>query len=510
MIEWWRAHRPTTRRLSQLYAALLYNANLKGFVEGRIFVGSSKAVCVPGFNCYSCPGAIGACPLGALQNALNSAGHTAPWYVLGILMLYGLMLGRTICGWLCPLGLIQELLHKTPTPKVRKNRVTRGLSYLKYALLAVFVVAIPIWVGMRQGLPLPAFCKYICPAGTLEGGVGLLSNPGNATSFYQLKLLFTRKWVIMLAVGLACVFCYRAFCRFLCPLGAIYGFFNRFAVTGVKVNLQRCNGCGACVRNCQMDVRHVGDHECISCGKCVGGCPQGAIALKCCRLTLMGPETGKNADPEAAVAKRKRVGRVLWGVAAAALIGLLVWLNVINAPAKKEAPEPPATTTEPAAAPTAEPDPAPAEAYSSDAPVGPEVGNHLADFTAELIGGGAFHLADHRGEVVMINLWATYCAPCVEELPYFDQLAAAHPDGLVILAIHHATGAKKADKFLSDKGWSHLLFAKDSKDKGLFDLVGGTEAMPQTLVLNRKGEVIYNAQAPVTYDQIEDLYRRAG
>ena len=109
--EWWQSHRPTTRRLAQLYAALLYNANLKGFIVGDINQTAQKAVCVPGFNCYSCPGAIGACPLGSLQNALTDAKHTAPWYVVGILLLFGITLGRTICGWFCPLGLIQELLH---------------------------------------------------------------------------------------------------------------------------------------------------------------------------------------------------------------------------------------------------------------------------------------------------------------------------------------------------------------------------------------------------------------
>ena len=64
---WWRAHRPSTRRLAQLYAALLYNAHLKGFVQGEIFTGNAKALCVPGLNCYSCPGALGSCPIGALQ-----------------------------------------------------------------------------------------------------------------------------------------------------------------------------------------------------------------------------------------------------------------------------------------------------------------------------------------------------------------------------------------------------------------------------------------------------------
>ena len=297
--------RPGTRRLVQLYAALLYNANLKGFITGRIYSGEGKAVCVPGFNCYSCPGAIASCPLGSLQNALNASGHTAPWYMLGILALFGVILGRTICGWICPLGLIQELLHKIPTPKIRKSRVTRALSYLKYVFLAVFAVALPIWYGVGKGLIVPAFCKYICPAGTLEGAVGYLQHPANSTSFWQLGPLFTNKWVIMSVIGLLCVFCYRTFCRFICPLGAIYGFFNRFSLTGMRVNPDRCNGCGLCVSKCPMDVKHVGDHECISCGKCVGNCAQGAISLRAGKITLKGPEVGKNADPEPVIRKRR-------------------------------------------------------------------------------------------------------------------------------------------------------------------------------------------------------------
>jgi polyferredoxin len=209
-----QVHRPTTRRLVQLYAALLHNAYIKGFIDGKIYEGKAKYLCVPGLNCYSCPGAVGSCPLGALQNALSSAGHRAGWYVLGMILLFGVVLGRTICGWLCPLGLIQELLHKIPTPKIRKNRVTAILSRLKYGFLAIFVLAVPLYYGLAKGLPLPAFCKYICPAGTLEGAAGHLANPGNASMYEMLGLLFTRKWVILVVIGLACVFCWRSFSVF--------------------------------------------------------------------------------------------------------------------------------------------------------------------------------------------------------------------------------------------------------------------------------------------------------
>ena len=494
--------RPGTRRLVQLYAALLYNANLKGFIDGKIYTGSLKAACVPGLNCYSCPGAVASCPLGSLQNALNAAGHSAIWYVAGMLALFGVVLGRTICGWICPLGLIQELLHRIPTPKIRKGRVTRVLSYLKYAVLAVFAVGLPLLYGIGRGVILPAFCKYICPAGTLEGGVGLLQHPANATSFYQLGAIFTGKWVIMVAIGLACVFCYRSFCRFICPLGAIYGFFNRFALTGMQVNPDRCNGCGMCVAKCPMDVRHVGDHECISCGRCIGSCAQGAISLTCGKVTLMGPETGRNADPEPVILKRKRAGRIAWGIALAVLAFAVGWFNFLEpATGGAGAPKSAATVTE-------QPGTNPPAEKEADPPVGTEIGNMLPDFSMELLNGESFRLSDFRGRVVFINFWGTTCGPCIEELPFYEQLKTAYPD-IEVLAVHTRIGAKKAKDFLAGRGWDHLDFALDSREQGIMELLNAPDALPSTIVLDPGGIVVYYAQAPLTYEQMEALLHRA-
>ena len=319
-----KAHLPTQRRLIQLYSALLYNAHVKGFISGNIFTGGSKRLCVPGLNCYSCPGAVGACPLGALQNALSASNNRAPFYILGILMLYGLILGRTICGYICPMGLLQELLHKIPTPKIKKSRLTRWLSYLKYVFLAVLVIALPLWYA-SQYIPVPAFCKYICPAGTLEGAVGLLSNPANTPLFPMLGALFTQKFVILVVICGLCVFCYRAFCRFICPLGAIYGFFARANLVGVKVEQAKCVDCGKCVRDCGMDVRHVGDHECINCGECIDGCPTKAIAFKAGKITLR--EHNVASGPEEKQ-KSKKISVTVWSVAIAVLLCALIFANM--------------------------------------------------------------------------------------------------------------------------------------------------------------------------------------
>ena len=98
--------------------------------------------------------------MGALQNSLSAANKTAPYYMLGIIMLYGIMFGRWICGWLCPFGLLQDLLHKIKTPKMKKNKVTRVLSFFKYVVLVVFSIIIPLLYMLRD-FPLPGFCKYI-------------------------------------------------------------------------------------------------------------------------------------------------------------------------------------------------------------------------------------------------------------------------------------------------------------------------------------------------------------
>ena len=156
------------RSIIQWLTTLLYNAHLPGFWQGRIYRGPLKSVCVPGLNCYSCPGAVGACPLGSLQSSLSGVILHFPFYVLGFLLLIGLLFGRLICGWACPFGLVQELLYKLPTPKIKLSPAVQKFTLLKYIITVLFVIVLPLAFYYYDSIGIPAFCKFICPVGTLE------------------------------------------------------------------------------------------------------------------------------------------------------------------------------------------------------------------------------------------------------------------------------------------------------------------------------------------------------
>lgn len=265
----------------QLLTTLATNPFFPNFWKGKLYRGTLKGLCVPGLNCYSCPAAAGSCPIGSLQAVIGSPKYQVSYYVAGILIFLGALLGRVVCGFLCPFGWFQELLHKLPTKKF-STRPLHILTYLKYGILAVFVIVLPMTLANEVGLADPFFCKYLCPVGILEGGIPLAL--GNESIRASLGSLFTWKSCVLLGIVTLSVFFYRPFCKWLCPLGAFYALFNRISFYRLSVDQNRCTACGACTRVCKMDVevfRHPNHPECIRCGDCVRACPHQAI----CRPT---------------------------------------------------------------------------------------------------------------------------------------------------------------------------------------------------------------------------------
>lgn len=264
------------RRFSiQAVSTLLHNANLKGFFTGKIYQGAGKHICVPGLNCYSCPGAVGACPIGSLQGFLSGLKFRFPYYVLGLLIFFGALLGRAVCGFLCPFGFFQELLHKIPFP-VKKNNFPgdRQLRWVKIAVLILMVAVLPVCFTLT-----PFFCKYLCPSGTLSG---ILLAARDAMLRAQLGGIFLWKLFVLTVILLGCLVVFRPFCKYLCPLGAIYGFFNRIALYRMELDSDKCVSCGACKKACKMGVdpvRKCNSPECIRCGDCVRACPVNALHM---------------------------------------------------------------------------------------------------------------------------------------------------------------------------------------------------------------------------------------
>lgn len=274
------SHNKKRMRIQSL-GAIIMNGQWHNFISGKIYQGPLKKACLPVLNCYSCPGSLGSCPIGAMQAISNDARFHISYYVLGLLAFFGLTLGRWFCGWLCPFGWIQELLYKIPSRKlVKKNKLDKCLRHLKYFILIVFVIVLPILLMDRFGIGIPTFCKWICPAGTLEGGIPLLlANPSLRNI---MGILFNWKLFLAVLMIIGSVYIFRLFCKYVCPLGAFYGLFNKISVYHLECS-SRCIQCKKCSTICKMGVEpylQPNSAECIRCGDCVKTCPVKALKFK--------------------------------------------------------------------------------------------------------------------------------------------------------------------------------------------------------------------------------------
>jgi len=268
------------RLVCQAISFAFHNGYIKGWTKGTIYSGINKSYCVPGLNCYSCPGAIGACPIGSLQAVLGSGIQHYSLYVLGFIGAIGVLCGRFVCGWLCPFGLVQDLLYRIPLFKKRKNLPGhKYLRFLRFIILALFVVLLPMIVVNKVGVGSPWFCEYICPSGTLLGGIPLIiSNPAMRSS---IGFRFAWKLLLLIVTLILSIKFFRPFCKYVCPLGALYGCGNCVSVYRLKVDKEKCVKCGECQKVCGMDIKvweKQNSIDCIRCGRCKEACPTCAIS----------------------------------------------------------------------------------------------------------------------------------------------------------------------------------------------------------------------------------------
>jgi len=254
------------RRLFQIGTLVVSNSYIGSVFYNNIYQGWFKGVCVPLMNCYGCPLAIMSCPIGTLQHFVIIKAF--PFLLIGFLGIIGLVVGRMTCGWLCPFGFFQEMLYKIKTKKFYPGKM---FSYSKYVILVGLTLLVAFWVGE------PWFCK-LCPVGTLEASFPLvLWNPGGdiftqgGSIVSRVGVLLYIKLFILLALVTFAIFVHQPFCRYVCPLGAIWSVFNRFSLFKLKVRSDACAFFDDCHQGCPMDI-HVhqtpNDGDCTRCLEC--------------------------------------------------------------------------------------------------------------------------------------------------------------------------------------------------------------------------------------------------
>ncbi len=255
------------------------------FLLGRnLYQGKAKLCINPALNCHSCPMAIFSCPIGVLQSGMGTAKLNLSmgkppkiFYVLGLLGTIGTVFGRAVCGWICPFGLLQDGLKRLSR---RKIGIPRSFSRIKYAVLVLLVLSAPLFLSGKTRPGELWFCRLVCPAGTLEAGIPQVLIDPILRSL--VGWLFAWKLLILLGFLTLGVFCLRPFCRLVCPLGAIYGLFNRISIMKIEVDVEKCTGCEKCKKACPMDlVPHMetDSPECIRCLSCVFSCEKEALRI---------------------------------------------------------------------------------------------------------------------------------------------------------------------------------------------------------------------------------------
>lgn len=317
------------RRLPTQIAALIA-------FNGYFWAKPGKALCLPVLNCYSCPVGTVACPIGTISEFARM--RRFPLYVMGMLGILGLAVGRAFCGWACPFGFLQDCLYRIPS---RKWWLPRFYDYLKYAFLIVLVIGVPLWMsglvekkaepapvaefdfggiggesfaladedvtppeemGLGEKADLPAaksgdsiiqegsgkidYCSAFCPAGSLEAGLPAMRLPSvrKAAGWRT----FGKFGILAFILGLAVVV-RRSFCRGFCPLGALMAFSSRFSMTQLRTDDSKCTRCMKCVRVCPTRARHLpfgetkteATWECVLCLDCVRNCPEDGALSAC-------------------------------------------------------------------------------------------------------------------------------------------------------------------------------------------------------------------------------------
>jgi ferredoxin-type protein NapH len=231
----------------------------------------AKWICNPVLSCHSCILAWFACPVGVFIH--YSGYHIFPFLALGTVLLLGVLIGRLLCGWVCPFGFLQDLLYRLPGPKFELPDWT---AYLKYPILILTVFLFPFFLSEQTWL---SFCR-ICPASAIQVTLPNLYTAGLG----DFSVATGVKLGVLLLVLAAAVLSSRSFCKVICPIGALLAPLNYISLWKIRVPTQNCIGCMKCDTVCPQHGNPAAlaaqglpanrQLDCIVCHECQTICPQ--------------------------------------------------------------------------------------------------------------------------------------------------------------------------------------------------------------------------------------------
>lgn len=183
-----------------------------------------------------------------------------------------LLFGRFFCGWMCAFGTLGDLLYLFSNKVLKisihvNEKVDRVLKYIKYVILCFIIIA--IWsmkfIDTSSLSPWDAF--------------GSLVTFRKLPDFSFVITEFTVGFLLLLTIIGASLFVERFFCRYICPLGAVFTIISKFRFIHIKKPTGQCGSCKACTKHCAMGIPlyqndTVKSGECISCLKCIDICPR--------------------------------------------------------------------------------------------------------------------------------------------------------------------------------------------------------------------------------------------
>ncbi|MHA1143966.1 MAG: 4Fe-4S binding protein [Candidatus Helarchaeota archaeon] len=230
-----------------------------------------------------------------------------PFFTLGITFIIGVIAGRACCAWICPMGLINDIVSYIPFKKAKFSQELEETAYLLplillaafigYAVVDGFSFLVSDFVGME--FPSISYFQYgvftsIDPYNTLFSTIPWMIIRGEFPNVLQgvwdfiarNPVLIVQVILVVVFIGLNLVI-QRAFCRYICPTGTCMGFFGRYKLIGLKRDPTHCNKCKKCEEVCPMNVpilkepfEHIGHHSCDMCLECYGACPEKALKFR--------------------------------------------------------------------------------------------------------------------------------------------------------------------------------------------------------------------------------------